>query len=248
MNISLIMLVLHFMKKEIVIKRVILASLWEAFAATVIVFVRIPFGLVYIVLVLLVSMLGIRISLMTNLLGEIFLGTVYYYTMSFALSKLFWIGYEIFNVNGIAAVIVAIAIITVTSVIFLVIKYTLDKENIYKVSIAYQGHTCDVRALYDTGNLLSDPVSGKPVSVVEKSGTQDIYGSMLPQKYKVIPFHTIGQEHGVLEGMEVDEITICKGKQKVTYNDAVIAFYDGKLSKDGSFQMILNLRLLLGER
>ena len=65
-----------------------------------------------------------------------------------------------------------------------------------------------------------------------------------PQKYKIIPYQSVGKEHGVLEGIVVDELVIQKEKEQVVKKGAVIALYKGKLSKDGEFQMILNHSLM----
>ena len=41
------------------------------------------------------------------------------------------------------------------------------RKNIYPVTLSYQGKEQSAYGFYDTGNLLSDPVSGEPVSVVK---------------------------------------------------------------------------------
>ncbi|MDE6365736.1 MAG: sigma-E processing peptidase SpoIIGA, partial [Lachnospiraceae bacterium] len=54
----------------------------------------------------------------------------------------------------------------------------------------------------------------------------------------------VGKEHGLLEGIVVDELIIQKEREQVVKKGAVIAFYKGKLSKNGEFQMILNHSLI----
>ena len=56
--------------------------------------------------------------------------------------------------------------------------------------------------------------------------------------------HTQENEHGLLEGLVVDEMIIQKEKEQVVKKGAVIALYKGKLSKNGDFQMILNHSLM----
>jgi hypothetical protein len=51
-------------------------------------------------------------------------------------------------------------------------------------------------------------------------------------------------EKGVLEGMVIDQLIIQQDDKKVVEDKAVIALYDGKLSKDGSFKMLLNRNLI----
>lgn len=244
----MMMLVLHLMGKNICLLRVILAGLWEAGVATIIVYLQIPFDFFYIFMTLFVSMIGVKVALSSIWIGEIFIATVYFYSLSFVFSKLYWIGAQLFDQHEAFAMILSLCMLALLSVIFVKIKNTKSKLNIYRVSIVNQGKTYDMFALYDTGNSLTDPISGKSVSVVETDMMRELKNNTCPQKFKVIPYHTIGQENGILEGTQVEELTIWKGKQKVTCKNPIIAFYDGKLSKNGNYHMILNLRLLLGER
>ncbi len=43
----------------------------------------------------------------------------------------------------------------------------------------------------------------------------------------------------------VDELVIRKEQEQVVERGAVVAFYKGKLSRDGEFQMILNHSLMM---
>lgn len=106
-----------------------------------------------------------------------------------------------------------------------------------------EGENVVYKALFDTGNFLIDPISGKPVSVVEETDITRRWLEMYPQKYKIIPYQSVGRAHGILEGIVVDELMIQKEREQVVKKGAVIALYKGKLSKDGAFQMILNRSL-----
>ena len=52
----------------------------------------------------------------------------------------------------------------------------VKKRNLYPVALSYQGKVQSSYGLYDTGNLLTDPISGKPVSVV----TPEFLAGLLP--------------------------------------------------------------------
>ncbi|MCM1182079.1 MAG: sigma-E processing peptidase SpoIIGA [Roseburia sp.] len=135
----------------------------------------------------------------------------------------------------------------VTPVIFTVLimavsRYQTRKRarRIYSVAITENGENVEMKALFDTGNSLTEPVSGRPVSIVEENAITRLWLEARPQKYKIIPFRSIGREHGLLEGTTVDELIIRKDDGQIVEKDAVVALYKGKLSKDGSYQMILN--------
>lgn len=120
----------------------------------------------------------------------------------------------------------------------------VEGKRLYTVRIVENGKVLNFKALFDTGNSLKDPYTGKPVSIVEENA--DILGWLheKPQKYRIIPFKSIGRENGLLEGTEVDELIICGEDGQKVEKDAVIALYKGRLSGDGSFQVILNQGLL----
>lgn len=78
------------------------------------------------------------------------------------------------------------------------------------------------------------------MSIVEENDEVLCWMHEKPQKYRIIPFRSIGKEDGILEGTEVDALIICGKEGQKIEKDAVIALYKGRLSGDGSFQMILN--------
>jgi len=58
------------------------------------------------------------------------------------------------------------------------------------------------------------------------------------------PYQSVGNEHGVLEGIVVERMMIQQEEGEVVKKEAVVALYKGKLSRDGTFQMILNHKLI----
>ncbi len=112
------------------------------------------------------------------------------------------------------------------------------------VTITENGEHIELKALFDTGNSLTEPMSQKPVSIIEENETIKLWLAAQPERYRVIPFRSIGKEHGILEGTMVDELIIWKKDRQIVHKDVIVALYKGKLSKDGSYQMILNQGLL----
>ena len=109
-----------------------------------------------------------------------------------------------------------------------------------------------VNALIDTGNFLVEPISGRPVSVVEKK----VFTELMCNEsvgYRAIPYHSIGRKHGVLQGyilpelrLEIDGMTKCFYNIYIAVSTEQIA---GGTEAD-SVKMIVNPRLLTdkGER
>ncbi|WPX09554.1 sigma-E processing peptidase SpoIIGA [Anaerocellum danielii] len=95
----------------------------------------------------------------------------------------------------------------------------------------------------DTGNNLREPFSGKPVVIIEKKllgvgeEGKDISSNDLEKLQKVlgsrivlIPYNSIGQEHGVLVGVIPDEFYVSENKNTWIKKDVAIALYDKKIS------------------
>ena len=111
---------------------------------------------------------------------------------------------------------------------------------ICRVRICGCGNGIWLKALIDTGNSLREPVSGKPVSVVDADIFGRLNGVRLPEKLKVIPYRSIGRENGMMEGYEVPEIIIDSGEGLRRQQKAVVGISRTTVSADGRYQMILH--------
>lgn len=113
-------------------------------------------------------------------------------------------------------------------------------ENLYHTTIYIDQEQIQVKALLDTGNSLMEPISKKPVSIIEKSVVEKYLESLRQNGFRAIPFHSIGKAHGILDGFEVTQIIITKEDRNIVINKGIIGVYEGKLSGSGKYQMILH--------
>ena len=65
-----------------------------------------------------------------------------------------------------------------------------------------------VTALVDSGNSLTEPISGEPVCIVEKEIMEQLWKERPPEGCRAIPYHSIGKEHGILEGYRLPELRL----------------------------------------
>lgn len=97
------------------------------------------------------------------------------------------------------------------ALVFLVLFYKQKQigkqEAVCFVTLICKEGRIKVAALIDSGNSLTEPVSGKPVSVIEKSTLMALWGKE-PELYRVIPYHSIGKKHGILHGYLLPELQI----------------------------------------
>ena len=111
---------------------------------------------------------------------------------------------------------------------------------IYNVTLWGYGNEITISALADTGNSLREPVSGKPVSVIEEDVLNQLNGVKIPERFKVIPYHSIGKDNGMMDGYEIPEIVIEDGKGNIRWQKVIVGISKNKVSANGKYQMILH--------
>ena len=94
-----------------------------------------------------------------------------------------------------------------------------------------------IKALLDTGNCLYEPLTGKPVCLVEYGRLKTCLknGTVIPG-IRAIPYHSIGKKHGVLLGVN-------QGR-KYEQSGCIVGIYKGKLSQSGEFSAIVHPDIL----
>lgn len=106
-----------------------------------------------------------------------------------------------------------------------------------------------IKGLIDSGNSLTDPYNGKLVHIAEYDVLQTILEGVdiYKEKYRLVPFNSLGNSNGLIEVIEFDEINIFEVKdgqieENYVYQELrpAIGLYHNKLSSGGSFNMLLN--------
>ena len=112
--------------------------------------------------------------------------------------------------------------------------------DIYKVKLRGNHNEIELDALMDTGNSLREPVSGRPVSVVEEECFLKLSGIKAPEKLKAIPYHSVGRDNGIMEGYEVPEIIIKGREENRRWQKVIVGISRNKISASGKYQIILH--------
>ena len=115
-----------------------------------------------------------------------------------------------------------------------------------EIRLPEPGARLRVRALVDTGNHLSDPISGAPVNLVGRKLARQLAPVFRPEKYHAVPFRSVGRDSGILEAYEIPEIIIETQAQTVRKEHVIVAVCDTGISEDSVYQMIMHPRLLEG--
>ena len=115
------------------------------------------------------------------------------------------------------------------------------------VELHYKEHCVHITALQDTGNQLTDPLTGNPVLVVEAQVAEKLTGLTRQQLSKpseavltadvpglrLIPYHTVGSPNGMLLGLRMKNVKIGKWK-----GSSLVAFAPDGLSREGAYQAL----------
>lgn len=116
-------------------------------------------------------------------------------------------------------------------------RWKNETQNIYEVTLVWNGMQKRLLGLRDTGNQLRDPYFGKPVTVVEYSAVKELFN----QKTKVlwIPYHTVGQPNGWMPGIQLDCFLLSQDGEQKKIEHPIVAVSKENLSVKGRYQMIL---------
>nr|WP_278280489.1 sigma-E processing peptidase SpoIIGA [Thermosyntropha lipolytica] len=136
----------------------------------------------------------------------------------------------------------------------------------FPVKIKLGDDYCSGKGFLDTGNNLRDPLTDKPVLVVEynflknylpedfcrimEESSDDnlmftrLAASSMAYRLRLIPFTSIGKKKGILVGIRADEVIIDTGDDFLVYKDAVLAIYKDSLHLEGDYKMLIPAEIL----
>jgi len=130
------------------------------------------------------------------------------------------------------------------------------------IKIKFEEKTIITNAIIDTGNFLKEPLTGKPVVIVENNILKEVISAdilenlkdiingtkQIDEKYmkrlKLIPFSALGTERGLLFGIKPDEFSINYQDKEIKDNNVIIGLYDKKLSKNNRYNALVGLDLI----
>ena len=168
---------------------------------------------------------------------------------------------------GLIAGIIAFII---TQIAFKINKSKLNNKNTFiEIELYNKNKMTKARALLDSGNMLKEPISQKPVIVVEKTtlskiipeevldyiekivGGDDQEKNEMQEylsKIRMVPFMSLGKENGMLIGIRLDKIKINTEDIRLEKENIIAGIYEKKLTKDNKYNALIGLNLLEGEQ
>ena len=209
-------------------------------------------------------------------LGQFFLAVVYFYMIGFVMAGavlcLSWFFREqgwyessfTYTAMGLsAALIVALALSRGGR--FYLRKTIRVNDATETVIVVINNKKKELTALFDTGNELTDPLSGFPVAVVEFDAVasllpreiQDIFyaspnadqafsalsRTSVASRLRLIPFNSLGESNGMMLGFRPDKLCFPQRKKKES-KDIIICFYPGSMETRRHCRCIINPAVL----
>ncbi|MBR1852642.1 MAG: sigma-E processing peptidase SpoIIGA [Lachnospiraceae bacterium] len=119
-------------------------------------------------------------------------------------SRMLWLQKRLTQISG---------LLGVCAVLFLLLGYLQERDRVKEraavcqVKLFSEEACVCTTALVDSGNHLREPVSGKPVSVIG----QEVFAALWaeePTLYRAIPYHSVGRNHGILQGYLLPELEV----------------------------------------
>lgn len=136
-----------------------------------------------------------------------------------------------------------VAVAGAIAFIFLAEKVTdiwkKQKDTVVEVLILTGERQLKAKGFLDTGNLLKDPLVNRPVHIIN--------GELLEQELeagklliRLIPYHSLGRENGLLETVTLEGMYILKGEISVYLEKPVFGIAREKLFQSDRYDVILN--------
>ena len=116
------------------------------------------------------------------------------------------------------------------------------KDQEVSVSLFWENKSMTFRALVDTGNRLREPLTRQPVSILDAESARKFLGDDWDRKkgFFLIPYHSIGREHGWMRAVILDKMCIRTSSGKSEIERPLFAVSNERISLKDSYQVILN--------
>ena len=171
-------------------------------------------------------------------------------------------GEYIFELVLVSGIVSLALIVSCTKMMKLKKKY-IKGDTICKVIVFKEDKHVSIRALLDTGNLLTDPISKSPVIVSQLEKIEPIIpseslveimymmGGDVHRKQnahdaniKVIPYKSVGNSNGIMVAYKVDCVKVEYQDEVYEIKNAVIGFCKDTLSKNNKYSALIGLKML----
>ncbi len=121
-------------------------------------------------------------------------------------------------------------------------KKKLECSQMATVRLQWQQNTATLKGMVDTGNHLKEPLTGKPVSIIDEKSARKLLGENWEERkgFFLIPYHSIGTEKGWMKGVTIDRMRIEFASDSHEILHPVFAISSSPVNLGGVYQVILH--------
>lgn len=119
-------------------------------------------------------------------------------------------------------------------------KKSRQRRRIYTVKLDFYGETLTFKGFVDSGNSLREPYGRRPVCIVGLQAVGDLVKRVPAEKHYLIPFHSIGKRHGLLQAVELPFMEVDDGEERRVFPKTVAALSEEVLTEREDYQVILH--------
>ncbi|MDD4780070.1 MAG: sigma-E processing peptidase SpoIIGA [Tissierellia bacterium] len=260
----------NLIKRKIIFKRLIVASFIGAIYVILTFYIGKIF-MTYFIVKFSISLLMLAVAFETsNVISSIRL-VLSFYIVTLIMVGITWMLYFFTN-NKLTVNIILLSIFMGSAVLkylFYEIKLRKEKSSFFRtITIKINNKQKPLKAFIDTGNELVDPMTGKPVIIVNieclkdllednlfiaitefyKSKDKNYINIFLENNYKlklrVIRYNTISNKGELMICIVPDNVTILSNDKNIIKADAIIGIHPQKISQNDDYDALLFKKLL----
>lgn len=112
------------------------------------------------------------------------------------------------------------------------------RAQLYEVHLQMGELTVRMKGLLDTGNSLREPISGKPVSILDKETVKQF--PQTAEGLLLIPYRAVGTASGILYGFTADRVELIHENERWEVLRPVIGIANEPVSAKKEYEMLLN--------
>ena len=151
---------------------------------------------------------------------------------------------------------------------FKIVKNKISKKDMFcDIEVNINEEIIKTKAMIDTGNFLKEPITNKPVVVIEHTllydcipkqilnNIEQILGgdfTNVPEeireeyisKLKFIPFSSLGKQNGMLIGINAKYIKIKSEENENINENVIVGIYNKSLTKRGEYRALIGIELI----
>lgn len=118
-----------------------------------------------------------------------------------------------------------------------------QQRYIHDIVVKCGGNDYALKALFDSGNSLLEPILKEQVHIIGESAAERLGLRENTDGMRAIPFHSVGRENGVMMGYYAQELRVMREGAEMCIPHPLIGVSKEELSVKKEYEMILNSKI-----